>query len=309
MPIFIIASLSAVCFGTIAFTLFRPMPKVEKRLAPYNTVVRVRLNAGATRPSEVENNTFISLPVALEFFKPIYEVFLNLVAKMSFLGDEASANLRLRQSGFDGDISKYRFVLAKRALIGIGVGLLLGAGLANPVAVIFFPCLFGFVALSKSRGRIDKQIEERCTKIRFELYTIDQLLALHIRTGAGVVQAIQSIATRTRGIVANDLSEILSRVRTGVSIDESLYIAAKATPEAHAARTYKLLAAASHRGVDLTSGLLDLAKDLRRTLREDIKTTSAKRRAAMLIPTIGILAPIMLLFVAAPIPSIVLGGN
>ena len=71
----------------------------------------------------------------------------------------------------------------------------------------------------------------------------------------------------------------------------------------------KLLAAASHRGIDLTGGLLDLAKDLRRTLREDIKTTSAKRRAAMLLPTIGILAPIMLLFVAAPIPSIVLGGN
>lgn len=309
MIIFVISTFSALFVSSIAFTMNRPLPKVAKRLAPYNNVVMVRLNAGASRIAKNENNSLVSLPVALEFFKPMYEWFLNLVAKLSFLGDEKQANLRLRQAGFDGDLAKYRFVLAKRSLTGIGVGLLLGAGLGNGIALIFFPCLFGFTALTKSRGNIDKKIEQRCTKIRFELYTIDQLLALHIRTGAGVIQALQSIALRTRGIVSNDLNEILSRVRTGVSIDESLYIAAKSTPEPHANRTYKLLAAASHRGVDLTGGLLDLAKDLRRTLREDIKTTSAKRRAAMLIPTIGILAPIMLLFVAAPIPSIVLGGN
>ena len=309
MNILIISTLSMIFFSSLAFILHRPMPKIAKRLAPYNNVVRVRLNTTANKYIVKENTQLVSLPIALEFFKPMYEWFLNIVAKLSFLGDENTANLRLRQAGFEGDLVKYRFVLAKRALTGIGIGLLFGTGLANDFALIFFPCLFGFVILSKSRGYIDRQISIRCATIRFELYTIDQLLALHIRTGSGVVQSLQNIATRTKGIISNDIDEVLSRIRTGVSIDESLYIAARTTPEPHACRTYKLLAAASHRGIDLTGGLLDLAKDLRRTLREDIKTTSAKRRAAMLLPTIGILAPIMLLFVAAPIPSIVLGGN
>ena len=61
------------------------------------------------------------------------------------------------------------------------------------------------------------------------------------------------------------------------------------------------------RGVDLAGGLLALSEDLREARREQLHKDAVRRRAAMLVPTIGILAPIMLLFIAAPLPSIVLG--
>jgi hypothetical protein len=51
-----------------------------------------------------------------------------------------------------------------------------------------------------------------------------------------------------------------------------------------------------------------LSEDVREARREAIRRMATKRRAAMLIPTIAILAPIMLLFVAAPLPRIVFGG-
>lgn len=38
-----------------------------------------------------------------------------------------------------------------------------------------------------------------------------------------------------------------------------------------------------------------------------MRRAATKRRAAMLIPIIAILAPVMLLFVAAPLPSLVFG--
>jgi hypothetical protein len=50
-----------------------------------------------------------------------------------------------------------------------------------------------------------------------------------------------------------------------------------------------------------------LSEDIRDARREQLHKDAVRRRAAMLIPTIGILAPIMLLFIAAPLPSIVLG--
>jgi tight adherence protein C len=53
--------------------------------------------------------------------------------------------------------------------------------------------------------------------------------------------------------------------------------------------------------------LLALSDDLRDARREELRQAAVKRRAAMLLPTIGILAPIMLLFIAAPLPSIVFG--
>jgi hypothetical protein len=61
------------------------------------------------------------------------------------------------------------------------------------------------------------------------------------------------------------------------------------------------------RGSDLAAALLAIGDDLREARREALRKASVKRRAAMLAPTIGVLAPIMLLFVAAPLPSIVLG--
>ena len=42
-------------------------------------------------------------------------------------------------------------------------------------------------------------------------------------------------------------------------------------------------------------------------VREDLKKAATRRRAAMLVPIIALLAPVMLLFILAPIPRIVFG--
>ncbi len=83
--------------------------------------------------------------------------------------------------------------------------------------------------------------------------------------------------------------------------------AAQLTPEPSAARTYQLFATGTERGADLGAALLALSEDLRDARREQMHKEAVRRRAAMLVPTIAILAPIMLLFIAAPLPSIVLG--
>ena len=55
------------------------------------------------------------------------------------------------------------------------------------------------------------------------------------------------------------------------------------------------------------SECLGLSEDIRDARREQLHKDAVRRRAAMLVPTIAVLAPIMLLFIAAPLPSIVLG--
>ena len=80
---------------------------------------------------------------------------------------------------------------------------------------------------------------------------------------------------------------------------------AELTPEPFCSRTYRLLATAEERGADLASALLALSEDVRETRRESIKRTATKRRAAMLVPTIAILAPVLILFVAAPLPYLI----
>ena len=153
-------------------------------------------------------------------------------------------------------------------------------------------------------------IADRRERIRLELYTVNQLLAMHVRTGAGPVQATAARRRpRCRARSSRSSPRCSAAMRNGVAEPEAFRRAAELTPEPAAARTYKLFAAGAERGVDLADGLRALSEDLRDARREEIRQTATKRRAAMLVPTIAVLAPVMLLFIAAPLPSIVFGSR
>jgi len=174
------------------------------------------------------------------------------------------------------------------------------------LALAFCGALFG---ASRTRGRIDRAIRDRSERMRLELYTVNQLLAMHVRTGAGPIQAVQRLVDRGEGAVIDELESVLVAVRHGTPEARAFCDAADITPEPNAARTYNLFAAGAERGVDLAGALRALSEDLRDARREEIRKSATKRRAAMLVPTIAVLAPVMLLFIAAPLPSIVFGNR
>src|SRR5262249_30435405 len=167
----------------------------------------------------------------------------------------------------------------------------------------------GVAGAARARGRLDRAIASRAERIRVELYTVNQLLAMHVRAGAGPIQALQRVVERGAGAVGDELHAVLLAVRRGESEAAAFQRAAELTPEPGATRTYKLFAASAERGIDLASGLRALSEDLRDARRVEIRATATKRRAAMLVPTIAVLAPVMLLFIAAPLPSIVFGSR
>ena len=84
---------------------------------------------------------------------------------------------------------------------------------------------------------------------------------------------------------------------------------AESTPEPLAARTYKLLSSGSERGADLAKALLALSEDVRDQRRNEVRRNATKRQGAMLLPIIVCLAPVMLLFIAGPLPSIIFGAK
>jgi pilus assembly protein TadC len=165
------------------------------------------------------------------------------------------------------------------------------------------------VGASRAPARLARLAEERRTRMRLELVTIDQVLAIHVRAGAGPVQAVMRVVDRGDGEVVEELRAIVASIRAGRSEAEAFRHAAQTTVEPHAGRTYRLFALAAEQGADLGVALRALSDDLRSVRRDELRRQATRRRAAMLIPTIAVLAPIMLVFVIAPLPSIVLGGR
>lgn len=158
------------------------------------------------------------------------------------------------------------------------------------------------------RGRLDRAIAARRSLMRIELYTINQLLAMYVRAGSGVVAATRRLADRGRGEVVAELKEALRLHRSGVPAADAFRRVAATAPEPHLVRTFNALASAEERGADVARALLALSEDVREGRREAIRRRATKRRAAMLLPVLGLLAPTLILFVAAPLPWLVLRG-
>lgn len=305
---FVAALFTGAAVAAVVSLIAKPLPRLGPRVRPYSVASTVSL--GGT--PELGRKTQASLAHVMS------ETLGALSRRLGRLIDgsnEREMQRKLRQAdmypGLDDDarLAEYRLRQLLSTAIGTVAALMiavaLGLNAAGALAVAGLGCIVGS---TRSRSGLVNAIEERRMRLRIEAYTVNQLLAMRVRVGGGVIQAIQYVVSRGVGVMAAELAEVLRLHRSGVPAAEALASAAHLTPEPHAARTYWLLSSAEERGTDLAGALQALSEDVREARREAIRRAATKRRAAMLIPTIAILAPIMLLFVAAPLPSIVFGG-
>lgn len=301
-PVAVLAAAgSAVVAAGLMWMLIPPTPRLAPRLRPYV------VSSGAPTANEPAS------AVTRVFGPMIRRLATTLGERLDPAGEDRLA-LRLRQAGYLPASNDHERVSAFRvrqlralfsgAVLGGAAGIALGA---STPAVLTLIVAGSIAAVGRTRGRLDRSIEDRRLRMRIEIYTIDQLLALRVRAGGAVLQAVNQVIGRGRGEVVADLAEAVRLHRAGMTVFEAFQRVADATPEPSCARTYRLLAIADERGVDLAAGLLALAEDVRETRREAMKRAATRRRAAMLVPTIALLAPTLLLFVAAPLPYLLTG--
>ena len=309
MTLALAAAFGALLAAGVAGVLVPPTARLAPRLRPYTLGARARLGRTAdvvADPADGHERGPFGRMVA-----PPARAGVERLSRMVERRSDDALRLSLTQAGFyDVTPDDYRTrtvgAVVLFGIAGAALGILALHSLVLTLALMACGAIFG---ASRTRGRIDRAIAERRERIRLELYTVNQLLAMHVRTGAGPIQATQRIVDRGHGVLVDELDGVLRAVRSGSSEPDAFRRAADITPEPGAARTYKLFAAGAERGVDLAGGLRALSDDLRDARREEIRKTATKRRAAMLVPTIAVLAPVMLLFIAAPLPSIVFGGR
>jgi Flp pilus assembly protein TadB len=292
--------LTAVAAALVVGLIVPPPRRLHDRVSPYLTPTLF----GVSR----------SLPTG-----PLRSVFgplvRDLAERLGRILDRAGSTVtldRLRQAGWFRGMTEPEMIVAYRVLqlrslavwagAGLAVGQVLGASTGIRLVLL---ALAAVVGATRTRGRLDRHVAERRELMKIEIYTVNQLLAMRVRAGGGVIQAVRGIVERGSGGVIGELEEALRLHRAGWAGPDAFRRIAELTPEPFCARTYRLLATAEERGADLAGALLSLSEDVRETRREMVKRVATKRRAAMLIPTVAILAPVLILFVAAPLPYLI----
>jgi tight adherence protein C len=315
-PRLVLASLLAgIAVARIAWGIVRPPARLGARVRPYSISSRSALGRRPDTLVLSDSPVDRSDSVLVRLLGPMVLKLADALGGLVDRDGDDRLLLRLRHAGVLGDVPETRRALQYRVQVvstaavatagGLGLGLLVGRSAPAALGLGLVALVFG---LAWPRGRLDRLIARRREEMRVELYTVNHLLAMHVRVGGGVIQAMQRAVERGSGAVVAELEEILRAHRSGVRISAALTRGAVQSAEPHAARTYRLLAASAEHGADLARGLMDLSRDLHSQRREDLRRLATRQRAATIIPIVVILAPVLLLFVAAPLPSIVFGG-
>ncbi len=296
------ASASAAVAGVLVYSLFPPARSLASRINPYLTPTRLT----ARRPADTG-------PLG-EVFGPILRGVATGLGRFLDRSGEQVTVLQLRQAGWyrelpeEDTVTAFRMAQLRSIAVGGGLGLAAGQALDLAPAPRIVLALLGLViGATRHHGALRAAITRRRDRMCIEIYTVNQLLAMRIRAGGGVVHAVQDVVKRGQGEVVTELADALRLHRSGWRAGDAFRRIAELTPEGFCARTYRLLATAEERGADLAPALLDLSEDVRETRRETMRRSATKRRAAMLVPIIAILAPVLLLFVAAPLPYLITG--
>lgn len=310
-----VSVLTGVAVAGLARLLVPPTGRLAPRVRPYTTGARASLGRGADVGVLAAAGSASVAGTLRRLFGPPVAAAVARIAALGGGTPEERLLLRLRQAGVlqvvpeHLRIQEYRIRQVGSAalglVLGVAGGLAIGAAAGPVLALAMLGALAGG---TRWRARVDRAIEERRNRMRIELYTVNQLLAMHVRVGGGVVQAARRVVERGQGAIIEELREALRAHASGVRAADAFARIAAVTPEPNAARTYNLLAAGAEWGADLAEGLLDLSEDVRDARREALRRAATKRRAAMLVPIIAILAPVMLLFIAAPLPSLIFGN-
>lgn len=297
------ATLTAVAVGLIAVLAVPPPRRLRGRIEPYLTP-----SLGVTERSRPSSGWVGSV------FGPLIRDLADWVGTRLDRTGTGTTLLRLRQAGWFKGMTEERMLGAFRVTqlktLAIAVLLALVVGQALGLSWTLRVILLGLgliVGVTRVRGKLDKAIDARRERMKIEIYTVNQLMAMRVRAGGGVIQAVKATVERGSGEVVAELEEALRLHRSGWRGPDAFRRIAELSPEPFCSRTYRLLASAEERGADLAGALLALSEDVREMRRESIKRNATKRRAAMLVPTIAILAPVLILFVAAPLPYLITG--
>lgn len=306
----------AIFVVTFLRLIIRPPAKISSRVRPYSAAGRSALGNTPENVLQFGREDIAAQSVLERLYRPIVESLLRTLTKsFGAAFDDEALSLKLRQSGILSHIPEenraHEFRIRQVANgLGFGVGggfaaAALGLPPAGILGVVIVSIIGGVARVSAG---ISGRIEDRRERMRIELYTINQLMAIYLRTSGSPILAAQRLVQRGRGEVIDELNEALRLHARGMTASKAFGRLADTTPEPYAARTYKLLATGSEMGADLATALLTLSEDVRDARRTDIRRNATKRQGAMLLPIICFLAPVMLLFIAAPLPALIKGG-
>ena len=300
--------LAALCVagavGIVAWRAAHPRRAPARRVAPYTEVARARLGI----PVESVPQPLVLSEAARRLLGPLAASAAGWVNRVVRVTDTDTLERRLRQAGTPMTVEQYRRRHVRWTVTTPVACAALGALAGSTLLAVIFLVLGAVAGTRRMPDQLRSLTRKRTARIRSDLPTVAGLLSPKIENNKSLAVALAGLVNMGSGPVIDDLARALHSTAAGYGLAGSLELVAAESVEPSAARFYRFLATATTGGIDLPKALLEQADELRAQRREEVERAAAKRQISMVIPNLALMAPVMILFLLAPVPRMLFGN-
>ncbi|WP_020577284.1 type II secretion system F family protein [Actinopolymorpha alba] len=272
-------------------------PKLDDRLAPY-----IR-DAAGPQAFDLSDRTFTPFPTLERILRPYFRSGAGILERV--LGGGAVVRRRLQQAGLDMSVDEFRVEQLIWGAGGFAVALavsvvaLVSRG-TNAIPLLIL-CVAAFVlgVLLRDR-RLAEQVKKREARMMAEFPTVADMLALSVTAGEGPVAALERVANVSKGELAREFRLALAEARTGATLVQALESVGDRTNVSVLARFVDGIAIAVERGTPLADVLRAQAADVREAGKRELIEAGGRKEIGMMVPIVFLVLPVTILFAFFP---------
>ncbi|WP_241986736.1 type II secretion system F family protein [Cryobacterium fucosi] len=272
-------------------------PRLVHRLAPYI------LDVSAEARAFVGRRSVDPIPVLGTLFAPAFGSLKRLLGAV--LGGADGIERRLRQSGADHSVDRFRSEQVVWALVAFGLGgglvIALPAFRSVPVGVpVALPVLAGLCGALARDWFLTRAAGARLARMQSELPTILEFLTLSLSAGEGILDSLARVSRTSTGELSREFAGVVADVRIGVPLHSALRSMSGRLHLPAVTRLVDQVSGALDRGTPLAEVLRAQAQDSRDSAKRELLEVAGKKEVAMLVPLVFLILPLTILFAVFP---------
>jgi tight adherence protein C len=219
------------------------------------------------------------------------------------LPDRHSLKIKLQEIGKSGDeqYARFRFDQIRNA-VAASIFTLFLFTLTNKhfIFVFFATCLVGLITYFFAERKLNSAIKVHRESIEAEFPAVIELLTLALSSGETPLVAMNRIATKAEGVLAEEFSRVVSDVHSGKPFQLALDNMGRSVHSNMIRRFVDALITAMLRGAPVIDVLQRHALEARENQRNRILSAASKAEISMMIPVVFLILPISILFALWP---------
>ncbi len=285
-----------VALAVLRLPVFR-RPSLDSRLGPYLR------DAAGPDSYDLSDRTFTPFPTLERLFRPYFRSGAGALERV--LGGGSVIRRRLQQAGLDMSVEEFRVeqliwgAAGFAGALGLSVLVLISRG-TNAIPLLIL-CIAAFVigVLLRDRRLVD-QVKKREARMMAEFPTVADMLALSVTAGEGPVAALERVAKVSKGELAREFQLALAQARTGATLVQALESVGDRTNVSILARFVDGIAIAVERGTPLADVLRAQAADVREAGKRELIEAGGRKEIGMMVPIVFLVLPVTVLFAFFP---------